>query len=190
MTNRNTSKTWRKTPVEPLLRRRVRLQAIADFDLCEPILYKANEKTKTIPDTFIIRKTLNTSLIQPKKSTRTILMNDNQFAIIEEDNVKTKPAMEETISQSEPEIQNTDRDLHIKMKFLQPHQLQSTNNPNDQSLHEYQQEAENNPTDLENLYPQTCLKKEEGCDGFKETSKNLEIFSIKFSKNSRRTLLL
>ena len=89
MTNRNTSKTRRKTTVEPLLRRRVRLQAIADFDLCEPILYKANEKTKTFPDTFIIRKTLNTSLIQPKNSTRTILMNDNQFAIIEEDNVKT-----------------------------------------------------------------------------------------------------
>ena len=98
--------------------------------------------------------------------------------------------MEETISQSEPEIQNTDRDLHIKMKFLQPHQLHSTNNPNDQSLYEYQQEAENNPTNLENLYPQTCLKKEEGCDGFKETSKNLEVFFIKFSKNSRRTLLL
>ena len=46
MTHHNTSKTRRKTPVELLLGRRVRLPAIADFDLCEPILFKANEKTK------------------------------------------------------------------------------------------------------------------------------------------------
>ena len=79
-------------------------------------------------------------------------------------------------------------DLHFKMKLLQPHHLQSTNNPKPQSLHEHQQETENNPTDLENLYPQTCLKKEEGC-GFQETSRNLEVFFIKVSKNKRRTYL-
>ena len=44
MTHRNTSKTRSKTPVELLLGRRVRLPAIVDFDLCEPILFKANEK--------------------------------------------------------------------------------------------------------------------------------------------------
>ena len=31
------------------------------------------------------------------------------------------------------------------------------------------------------------LIKERGCDGFKETSRNLEVFSIKVSKNKRRT---
>ena len=68
------------------------------------------------------------------------------------------------------------------MKLLQPHHLQSTKNPNSQSLHEHQQETENNPPDLENLYPQTCLKNEGGRDGFKEPSKNLEVFSIKVQR--------
>ena len=80
-------------------------------------------------------------------------------------------------------------DIHFKMKLLQPHHLQSTNNPKHQSLHEHQQETENNPTYLENLYQQTCLKEEGGCDGFKETSRNLEVFFIKVLKNERRTYL-
>ena len=108
MTHRNTSKTRSKTPVELLLGRRVRLPAIADFDLCEPILFKANENTKTVPATFIIRKGLNTSFIQPENSARTILVSDNQIARLDEDNVKTEPAVEETISQSKLQPQNTD----------------------------------------------------------------------------------
>ena len=108
MTHRNTSKTKSKTSVELLLGHRVRLPAIAEFDLCKPILFKANEKTKTIPATFIIRKNLNTSFIQPENSTRTILVSDNQIARLEVDNVKTETAVEETISQSEPHLQNTD----------------------------------------------------------------------------------
>ena len=108
MTHRNTSKTRRKTPVELLLGRRVRLPAIADFDLCEPILFKANEQTKTFPATFIIRNGLNTSFIQPENSARTILVSDNQIARLDQDNVKTEPAVEETISQSEQLLQNTD----------------------------------------------------------------------------------
>ena len=108
MTHRNTSKTRSKTPVELLLGRRVRLPAIADFDLCEPILFKANEKTKTVLATFIIWKGLNTSFIQPENSAQTILVSDNQIARLDEDNVKTEPAEEETISQSEPQLHNTD----------------------------------------------------------------------------------
>ena len=77
MTHRNTSKTRSKTPVELLLGGRVRLPAIADFDLCEPILFKVNENAKTIPATFIIRKGLNTSFIQPENSALTILVSDN-----------------------------------------------------------------------------------------------------------------
>ena len=99
MTHPNTSKTRSKTPVELLLGRRVRLPAIADFDFYERILFEANEKTKTVPATFIISKGLNTSFIQPENSTRTILMSDN---------VKTELAVEETISQSEPQLQSTD----------------------------------------------------------------------------------
>ena len=102
MTHRNTSKTRSKTPVELLLGRRVKLPAIADFDLCEPSLFKANTKAKTVPATFIIRKGLNTSFIQP------ILVSDNQIARLDEDSVKTEPAVEETISQSEQQLQSTD----------------------------------------------------------------------------------
>ena len=86
----------------------MRLQAIADLDLCEPILFKANEKTKTVPATFIMRKGLNTSFIQPENSTRTILVSGNQIARLDDDNVKTEPPVEETTSQLEPQLQNTD----------------------------------------------------------------------------------
>ena len=86
----------------------MRLPATADFDLCEPILFKANKKTKTVPAAFIIRKCLNTSFIQPENSARTILLSDNQIARLDEDNVETEPAVEETISQSEQQIQSTD----------------------------------------------------------------------------------
>ena len=136
MTHRNTSKTRSKIPVEILLGRRVRLPAVADFDLCEPILFNANENKKTVPATCIIRKGLNTSFIQPENSARTILVSDNQNARLDEDNVKIEPAMEETTSQSKQQLQSTDVGLYFKMKLLQPHL----------------QETENNPTDLENLY--------------------------------------
>ena len=79
MTHRNTSKTRSKTPVERLLVLRVRLSAIAVLDLCEPILFRANEKTQTVPATFIIRKGLNTSFRQSNNSTRTILVSDNKL---------------------------------------------------------------------------------------------------------------
>ena len=108
MTHRNISKTRGKVQVEILLGRRVRLPAIADFDLCEPNLFKANEKTKPVPASFIIRKGLNTSFIQAENSARTILVSGNQIARRDEDNVKTEPAVEETISQSEQQLQNTD----------------------------------------------------------------------------------
>ena len=111
-------------------------------------------------------------------------MSDNQTARLDEDNVKTEPAMVETKCQSEPQLQNTDWDRHIRTKLPQLPQLQNTNNPNHQSLHQRQQEMENNPTDLEHLYPQFCLIKEGGCDGFKETSRNVELFFIKVSENN------
>ena len=115
-------------------------------------------------------------------SARTIVVSDNQIARLDEDNVKT-------ISQSEQQHQGTDVDLHFKMKLLQPHHLQIIKTTNPQSLHEHQQATENNPTDLENQYPQTYLKKEGGCDDIKETSRNLEGFFIKVSKSERRTCL-
>ena len=62
----------------------------------------------TVPATFIIMKGLNTLFIQPENSARTILVSDNQITRLDEDNVKTEPAVEETISQSEQQLRNTD----------------------------------------------------------------------------------
>ena len=61
MTHRNTSKTRSKTAVELRLGRRVRLPAIADFELCKLILFKASENAKTDPSTFIIWKRFQTA---------------------------------------------------------------------------------------------------------------------------------
>ena len=94
--------------VELLLGRKVRLPAIVDFDLCEPTLFKGNEKTKTVPATFLIMQGFNTFFIQPENSTRTILVSDNQIARLEDDNAESEPAIEETISQSDSQLQNTD----------------------------------------------------------------------------------
>ena len=188
MTHPNTSKTRSKTPVELLLGRRVRLPAIAAFDLCEPILFEANEKTKTVPATFIIRKGLNTSFIQPESSARTILESDNQIARLDEDNVKTEPAVEETISQSEQQLQSTDvgpslDDEASAATSSAEHQQPETSEPSRTS-----KRNRNQPDRFGETIPTNLLKKEEGC-GFKETSRNLEIFFIKVSKNERRIYL-
>ena len=88
--------------------RTVRLPLTADFDLCEPNLFKANEKTKTVPYTFIIRKNISTIFLQ-QNSTRTILVRDNQIARLNYDNVKTEPVRKQTVvSESESKIQDTD----------------------------------------------------------------------------------
>ena len=64
------------------------------------------------------------------------------------------------------------------MKLMRPHHLQNINKLNHQSNHEHQQ---NSRADLQNLYPQTCLKMEVGRDGFKQTSRNLETL-VKFQE--------
>ena len=189
MTHRNTSKTRSKTSFEILLGHRVRLPAIADFDLCEPILFKADEKSKTVPVTFIIRKGLNTSFIQPENSARTILVSDNQIARLDEDNVKTEPAVEETISQSEQQLQNTDvgpslQDEASAATSSAEHQQPETSEPSRTSLRNRKQ-----PDRLGEPVPTNLLKKEGGCDGFKETSRNLEVFFLKVSKNETKTYL-
>ena len=93
MTHRNTSKTRGRTPVELLLGRKIRLPAVTDFDLCERVLFKTTNSSAT----FIIRKGMNTSFIQPENSNKTVLFSDNQIARLEPDDIKT----ESTDSQSE-----------------------------------------------------------------------------------------
>ena len=99
MKQRNSSKPRGITKFELLLGRRVSLSATADFDLCGPTLFTANENTKTVPPAFKIRKGLDIYLKQPENSTLTILMSDNQITRIDEDNVKIEQPVVETISQ-------------------------------------------------------------------------------------------
>ena len=56
--------------------------------------------------TFIIRKSVTTSFIQPKNSARTNHVSDNRNSRLDEDNAKTEPPVEETIS--EPQLQHRD----------------------------------------------------------------------------------
>ena len=159
MTHRNTSKTRGITPVEFLLGRRVRLPAIADFDLCEPILFKADKNTKTVPATFIIRKGLDTSFIQPENSTRTILVSDNQIGRLDEDTVKTEPAVEDIISQSGQQLQNTDvgsslQDEACAATSYAEHQQPETSEPSRTSTRNRKQ-----PDRFDEPIPTNLLKK-------------------------------
>ena len=104
MTHRNTSKTRGKTLVELLLGRKVGLPAVTDFYLCERVLFKPTNSSSTVPPTFIIRKWINTSFIQPDNSNNTVLVSDNQIARLEPDDIKT----ESTDSQSESSRDNKD----------------------------------------------------------------------------------
>ena len=79
-----------------------------DFDLCEPIPLKANEKTKAVAATFINMKGLKTSFKQTENSSQTISVSNNQVAGLDEGIMKTEPPVEESKSQSEPEIQKND----------------------------------------------------------------------------------
>ena len=153
MTHRNTSKKLGKTPVELLLGRKVRPPAVTDFDLCERVLFKPTNNSPTVPATFIVRKGIDTSFIQPENSNKTVLVSDNQIARLEPDDIKT----ESTDSQSE-----SSRD---DIKVALPKSTEET------SLVEAEQPSmatrtssrkKNNQKDLENLFRQTCLKKEGG----------------------------
>ena len=71
-------------------RRKVRLPAVTDFDLCERVLFKPTNSSPTVPANFIIRKGMTTSFIQPENSNKTVLVSDNQIARLEFDDIKTE----------------------------------------------------------------------------------------------------
>ena len=108
MTYHNISMIGCEIPVDLLLGRRVRRQAKTNIVLCDPPLFKANLKTKTVPAIVNIRNILNASLIQPQNSTRIILVADNQISRLDEDNRNIEPLVEETTSQSELQFQKRD----------------------------------------------------------------------------------
>ena len=87
-------------------------------------------------------------------------MSDNQIARLDEENLKTEPAVEETISQSEPQIQNTDigPSHQDEAKYQQPEPLK----PSRTSKRNRKQ-----PDSLGEPIPTNLFKKQEGCDGFK-----------------------
>ena len=76
MTNRSTSMTRGKTP-EVILGRKVKLPAATDFDLREPVVFTPTRTSPTVTAIFIIRKRMNTSLVQREFSNTAVLVNDN-----------------------------------------------------------------------------------------------------------------
>ena len=48
--------------------KKLRLPAVSNFDLGEPVLFKPTSKSPIAPADFIIRKGMNTLFIQPEKS--------------------------------------------------------------------------------------------------------------------------
>ena len=86
---------------ELLLGRRVKLPAIAEISLWKTLLFKINEKTKTIPVASNIRKALNTFFKRLETSIQTILVSECQTTRLHENNVKNGLPVLETISQSE-----------------------------------------------------------------------------------------
>ena len=117
-------------------------------------------------------------------------MSDNQNAGLEEDNVKPKSAVEEeTISQPEPEPQNTDMGPSHQYEapaatLSEEHQQPEPPKPSRTSTRNREQ-----PDRFGEPVPRNWLKNEGGCNGFKETSRYLEVFFIEVSKNKRRTYL-
>ena len=120
----------------------------------------------------------------------TILVSKNQIARLDEGNLKTEPAVEKTISESEPQLENTDVGPSHQDEASAATSSADHKRPKPSEPARAPSRINNNPTDSENLYPQTCLKKEGGCDGYKENSRNLEVFFIKVSKNKSRTYMM
>ena len=77
MTHWSNLKTRYKTTVELLLRRKVRLPAVTDFDLCEPVLFKPTSRSPTVPAIFISENLNETGFV-----------SDNQIAQLEPDDIK------------------------------------------------------------------------------------------------------
>ena len=95
--------------------------------------------------------------------------------------MKTEPAVEETISQSELQPQNTDvgpahQDEASAATSSAEHQQPETSEPSRTSTKNRKQ-----PDRFGEPIPTNLLKKEGGCDGFNETSRNLEVL-LKFQR--------
>ena len=101
-TPRDTKRRGDKTPFQ-LLGHRVRLPAIADVDLCEPILFKDRsydfQHHEGLEHIFHRARKFNSDYSVE-------LVSDNQAVRLGFGNVKTEQPREETIFQSKPQFQN------------------------------------------------------------------------------------
>ena len=170
---RNTSKRRCKNCMELMLGRKVRLPAVTDFDLCEPVLFKTTSTSSKVPATFITRKEVNTLFIQPENSNKTVLVSGNQNSRLEPGDIKTDSTdQESTDSQSENSRVNID--------------VVSNDSNDDTSVTEGEQSSGNKRTstrnknsqkDLEKQFLKTCKKRRE--DVIYHEDQNLE-FKLKF----------
>ena len=104
--------------------------------------------------------------------------------------MKNEPAANVTIYESESGLQNTDVG-----PSHQDEAFSATSSAERQQL-ERPESSQTSTRDGKHFdrfgepIPTKLLKKEGGHDGFKETSRNLEVCFIKVSKNKRRTYLM
>ena len=174
MTHHNFSKTRGITPVENLLGRRVRLGAIADFELCGPILFSANEKTKT----FMIKKGLKKSFRQLENSKRTGLFHrattelPDQARRIWKLNHQWMRTLEASAATPSAE-----------RRRLEASERSRTSTENENSHHRFRKPV-----------PINLTVKEGRNDDFKESSEGLDVSLLKFQRTKEkitwRTLLL
>ena len=106
----------------------------------------------------------------------------DQIATLDEDNVKTEPAVEETISQSEQQLQSTDVGPSLQNQASAAtssaeHQQLETSEPSRTSSRNRKQ-----PDRFGEPIPTNLPKKEGGCDSFKETSRNKKFSLLMFQR--------
>ena len=173
MTHRNTSKTREKLQLSFFWDAE---WEIADFDLWEPILFKADEKMKTVPATF--NEGLEHIFHTAQKK-----LNRN-YSSERQPNCKTRRGQCENWTTSGGDhisIRNTTSE-HGCWIFTSTaeHQQPGSSEPSRTSTRNI-----NQPERYGELIPTNCLKKEGGFDGFKQTSRNLELF-LKFRRTKEK----
>ena len=123
--------------------------------------------------------------IQPENPTQTILVTDNQIAKLDEDIVKTEPTVEENTTQSEPQLQNTGLGTSHEDEASAATLAEDRKQHEPSEFSRISSRNRNQPDRFGEPIPKILLKKEEGCDGFKETSWNFEVSFFKVWTNKK-----
>ena len=137
--------------MELVLGRKMRLPAVTDFNLCEPVLFKPTSTKRTVSATFNIRREMNTSFILLENINETVLFSDNQTAGLKPDDIKTEPTdQQSTDSHSENSRDKLDVSSPNSNEQTSVEQLSGATTTSSRN-------KKKNPKDLEKLGEQ-CVK--------------------------------